>query len=479
MLQAKERAIRLNNEGNSLLSTGNYEAAIERYEQVARLYPGLAHARFNVANALFLRAHSLSQGPPETAASSLQDYAAAAEHFSRATYLSPKNPDFYRRLGEALAASNVRAISDKHFTSGTRGFPVSEAVIHRSRQAMQTAIQMAPNSFESVLSLGNLYLDQVKDLKAAAFHYRVAVRLNPNSGIAYSNLATALMQSGESEKLSEVIVNFKEALRLVPVEAVSYNDLAYALMQQGRHEEAIPILEAALTITPDAGQIHINLGTSRAFVRRNNPLLATNTSCLRRDDEERIPVWHLCEALWQEAKIRSRQVRFIVFEAAMRRSPQGGATISILSFLEGYPAATAPGGHALLSPVAYTWGKMQTLQCGVEAKGIVASSEAQILLDPPHAMRIECNFPQMKIHRGDKLHVRLSDAVLGVEMRLQLCQGGSQADPPADSALAAGSSVKTGHQHRLAICTMPLFPPLPQSLLTEWLDGVGQPPSSR
>jgi len=117
--------------------------------------------------------------------------------------------------------------------------------------------------------------------------------------------------------------------------------------------------------------------------------------------------------------------------------------VSVLAFLEGHPAATAPGGHALLAPAAYRWARSTSVQCR-GARGVVP---AQVVLDPPHSLQIRCTLGP---HLGSgPLQVHLLDQALGLALSIQLC--------PAPQG------------HGLSVCTMPLFPPLPSPLLAEWL----------
>jgi len=125
--------------------------------------------------------------------------------------LSPLDASFYRRLGESLASSNIKPISDAHYTSGTQGFPESEAVRERARRAFQSSRALAPSeAFEATVGLGNLFLDQYRDPATAAVWYAEATRLLPGSSIAQSNLATALMQGGDQRELGRVLRGYRE-----------------------------------------------------------------------------------------------------------------------------------------------------------------------------------------------------------------------------------------------------------------------------
>jgi len=175
--------------------------------------------------------------------------------------------------------------------------------------------------------------------------------------------------------------------------------------------------------------------------------------------------WHFCRPRWVEARVASEVLRFLAFEATAQAElpdpaeppSEGGGQVrvSVLGFLEARPAATAPGGHALLAAYAYGWGARGSLRCGIGRVWV----PADILLDPPHALRVECRFPRGLLDKGRRVSLRLADGEIGLRMQVELCR-------------------MQKPRHAVSICTMPLFPPLPESLVKEWIDhhhhlGVG------
>lgn len=246
-------------------------------------------------------------------------------------------------------------------------------------------------------------------------------------------------------------------------------------------------------------QVHINIATSRAFVRR---MAAANESEPCTSTKHKL-WWRLCTAAWREAQVVEGYLRFVVFEARAysvdcilhcscrrqsttmdtslinrttraRCESQCSASLKVLGvptvtlFLmlrtTGQPATTAPGGHAMLSPAAYLWRNSTTgytfsyqfslLMCMMLAscamRGMTSRAEARILLDPPHALRVECTLPHHDVAFKDRVVLELRDPALPLSIDLELCKADDRG-------------------YTLSVCTMPLFPPLPPSLLSEWI----------
>jgi len=89
--------------------------------------------------------------------------------------------------------------------------------------------------------------------------YEEALRVNPQSWLAFNNLGQKYYLKGQPEKASEL---FKKAIQVKPRHAKAYNNLANALSALGHQEEAIFHYNKALELAPDFHLAALNLGTT-------------------------------------------------------------------------------------------------------------------------------------------------------------------------------------------------------------------------
>jgi protein O-mannosyl-transferase len=97
-------------------------------------------------------------------------------------------------------------------------------------------------------SLGLALLDKKQPEEAAA-EFRAALELNPNDGVARNGLGDALAASGNATA-SEA--ELRATIARNPNGPDAYRTLGRILLASGRRDEAIPILEKAIALKPDA-----------------------------------------------------------------------------------------------------------------------------------------------------------------------------------------------------------------------------------
>jgi tetratricopeptide (TPR) repeat protein len=100
-----------------------------------------------------------------------------------------------------------------------------------------------------------------RSIDEAIFHFREAVRLNPDLLEAHNNLCQA---SRQVNRLDDALRECSEALRLNPNTPTARNGLGVALVAKGRPDQARPEFEAALRLKPDYADAHNNLGNMLA-----------------------------------------------------------------------------------------------------------------------------------------------------------------------------------------------------------------------
>ncbi len=129
--------------------------------------------------------------------------------------------------------------------------PATEAQIgtwRNSETLFTHAIQVTGDNYLAQHNLGSALLADAGRLPEAEAHLREAVRLNPDSVRARTDLGSALAKMG---RRPEAIAEFQAALKLDPSAAILHHNLANALLESGRPAEAIAEYETALRIDPN------------------------------------------------------------------------------------------------------------------------------------------------------------------------------------------------------------------------------------
>ena len=109
-------------------------------------------------------------------------------------------------------------------------------------------------------NLGSYLLDVPGRLPDAIRHLQAALRINPDSASAHSDLGSALAKSGHAQ---EAVPEFQAAIRLNPNSAIVHNNLANVLLQTGRRSEAIAEYEYALSLDPGYTDARKNLAIAQ------------------------------------------------------------------------------------------------------------------------------------------------------------------------------------------------------------------------
>jgi tetratricopeptide (TPR) repeat protein len=129
-----------------------------------------------------------------------------------------------------------------------------------------------------LLVLGVLTWRQCREYRDLVTLYRATIARNPDCWMAYSNLGTALLESGHTAEALEDLV---QAVRLKPDLPDIQFDLANALLAQGRNAEAVPHYEQALRLQPDFPEAHDNFGTALVRLGRTVEAVSQYDEALR------------------------------------------------------------------------------------------------------------------------------------------------------------------------------------------------------
>ena len=88
-------------------------------------------------------------------------------------------------------------------------------------------------------------------------HYKMALRLNPNSAESYNNLGNALKNKG---MLGDAMECYRKALHLRPEYPEACNNMGRIFQGQGKLDDAIEYYKKALHLKPDFAPAYNELG---------------------------------------------------------------------------------------------------------------------------------------------------------------------------------------------------------------------------
>jgi tetratricopeptide (TPR) repeat protein len=211
-----------NHLGYDLARRGQYEEALEQFNEALREKPQFVDAMVNVGRILAL------QGKLDE----------ATTRFEEALRIHP---------GSVLAQFDLANV---HAARGE----FDEAIRH-----YREAIRLDPEYFPAHRELGNLLFDRGRIDESIA-PLKEALRGNAVSLDVYNNLAIALAKTGQ---IDEAIGLLRAALRADPKDPETHNNLGIILAGTGQVEDGAEQFREAVRLRPDFAQAHENL--SRAL----------------------------------------------------------------------------------------------------------------------------------------------------------------------------------------------------------------------
>lgn len=241
--------------GASYVELGEFTMAIDSLELVIAADPRERNGRLMLGEAL------LGAGRP----------AAAVDHFKAAAEMLPANPRVWYGLGRALEALGSKPAAQEAWERlmalpASRESHVHAAQVHDAEQRWReaavewrNALQLAPENRTVRMGLGaSLFRSRDYDAAMAALKPLLTIK----SAEFAAEFANAQFLYGASllnlQQPMEAIPYLRAAVAgdaaLLPARAA----LGQGLLQTGKREEAIPLLESAVSVDRD-GSIHFQL----------------------------------------------------------------------------------------------------------------------------------------------------------------------------------------------------------------------------
>jgi tetratricopeptide (TPR) repeat protein len=125
-----------------------------------------------------------------------------------------------------------------------------------ARKLMKRALEAAPMEAEVHMLNGRMQ-HGFGEMDDSANSFTHALRLNPQYGDAYRELAVLLIDAGVLDQALEALVM---AVKLNPQDAVAFYHMGLVKKIQGLDAEAIDAYGVAVAIKPDYAEAHVNLG---------------------------------------------------------------------------------------------------------------------------------------------------------------------------------------------------------------------------
>ena len=151
------------------------------------------------------------------------------------------------------------------------------AIVFRLLGATGDSPELSESAGARSLQLANSYY-QNEDFDRAITYYDMAIRENPDLGLAFNNRALAYAAKGEIDR---ALVDLEAAVRLLPDSALPHNSLGAIHFLMGDLENAIVELDVALSLDPrlakacfNRGLAHLALGSYDKAVADLNQAIA-------------------------------------------------------------------------------------------------------------------------------------------------------------------------------------------------------------
>ncbi len=206
--------------------------------------------------------------PPRERAEVARELAWWGWHGVPYAYESPQEIEDRIALRERLLAElgeedeTAAARAELHYTLGGLYWARREyeAALEHMRQALALAQRIANERLETWAwhGLGIVYDDLGRHDEALGA-YRKAIELDPKDAYLYANLADVYVERGRDEEAIEL---YKKSFELQP-RAIPRSKLGYLHLRRGELDKAVPALEEAIQLDPNAYSPLVNLGIVR------------------------------------------------------------------------------------------------------------------------------------------------------------------------------------------------------------------------
>ena len=158
------------------------------------------------------------------------------------------------------------------------------------RNAVQEFEKAKPEGFMTyglANNLGVSYL-ALEDYKKAETNFLMATRLNPQYALAYFNLATLYMRTGEAGKAADF---FEKYLQFKPEDMAAAQTYAMVLIRLKRWDQAANLLQQIANVAPDVAPIHFRLAEALSHTTQRDAAIDSLKRAVSLVDPQQALAW--------------------------------------------------------------------------------------------------------------------------------------------------------------------------------------------
>ena len=273
-------------ESLSLSGKGDYEEAIEKYNEAIKLNSNYTELYNNRGVAKY----------------ELGQYREAIDDYDRAIELNQNNVGAYNNRGntkiklgqypEAIADYDKAIKLDPNNTEPYNNRGAAKNNLGQHREAISDfnkAIELEPNNADAYNNRG-LAKSNLEKYPEAIADYDKAIELNPNKAIAYNNRGNVKNSLGQQRNnlnlIQSAIVDYDKAIELNPKYVEAYNNRGTAKGKLGQHQKEIADYNKAIELNPNYAEAYYNRSlANRALGRTQEANEDFKTATKLRGDE--------------------------------------------------------------------------------------------------------------------------------------------------------------------------------------------------
>jgi lipoprotein NlpI len=187
------------------------------------------------------------------------EYDRAIEDYDQAIRLNPKHPDAFSNRGVAYARKGDYDRAIENYNEAIRLNPKHAGALYgrgnayrrkgdydRAIENYDEAIQLSPKHANAFSNRGVAYARK-RDYDRAIENYDEAIRLNPKHVNAFYNRGNAYRHKGDYDRAIE---NYDEAIRLNPKHGDAYSNRGLVRFYEGQFAAAVPDFSQAVKFAP-------------------------------------------------------------------------------------------------------------------------------------------------------------------------------------------------------------------------------------
>lgn len=208
--------------------------------------------------------------------------------------------------GIALFEHAVSVTKNNYQAHNNLGIAYEPIDLDKSLFHYKAALKINPNYAMSLYNLGNIFLQQDR-IDAAVNHYFKALHIKPDYMAALNNLGEALVKKGDYDK---AIYYFKTALRTELKKANARMNLANVLFLKGNSDEAISQYKKILQTDSENANTHYNLACVLSSQNKINEAVLHYNETLRIDPKYSKAHYNLGNILLHQGKMKEALIHY-------------------------------------------------------------------------------------------------------------------------------------------------------------------------